>query len=85
MSRGRRGRLLRLTGWLLTPFVAWAASFFGAWAGAALGRFTESAAVGLVWLVGGGAVAGAAALIGWSWLIRRSARGESTQSSGEDA
>ena len=64
-------RIIRLIGWLLTPFAAWAVSFLGGWLGARLGSGIASPGWALVWLVAGagfGAFLGAAA---WIWGLRR--------------
>lgn len=65
--------VLRLVGWLLTPFVAWAASLSGgtlvAWATADV-RPTVA-----FWLtVAGGALAALLGLLGWLRLLRHSPR-----------
>ncbi len=64
--------LFRVFGWLLTPFLAWAASFFGAVAGALLALRLEDPVEGLALTALFGALAGFAALIGWLEYIRRS-------------
>ncbi|HXE56989.1 MAG TPA: hypothetical protein VNK43_03240 [Gemmatimonadales bacterium] len=64
--------LLRALGWLLTPFVAWAASFFGAVGGAELSGRIDNPIQGLVITAVGGAVAGFAALVVWLRFLRRS-------------
>ena len=56
--------LLRIVGWLLTPFVAWAASFLGAIVGTLAAR-AVSPGVGLTLTVLFGAVAGFTAL----WVV----------------
>lgn len=61
----RLGRLLlRIVGWLLTPFVAWAASFLGATLGA-LGARALAPKAGLLLTVAMGAIAGFATL----WIV----------------
>ncbi|MDQ3208562.1 MAG: hypothetical protein M3Q37_08125, partial [Gemmatimonadota bacterium] len=64
--------LFRIFGWLLTPFLAWAASFFGAVAGALLALRLEDPVRGLVITAICGGVAGFACLIGWLRFLRRS-------------
>jgi hypothetical protein len=64
--------LFRIFGWLLTPFLAWAASFFGAVAGALLAMRLEDPVEGLAVTALFGAFAGFAALIGWLEYLRRS-------------
>ena len=64
MTRTEFLRRARLTGWLLTPVVVWAASFFGGWLGAALGR-------SIGYLIAGGISVGTVGLVGWFLLIRR--------------
>lgn len=65
--------VLRLFGWLLTLFVAWAASLSGgtlvAWATA---DTRPTVAFGLT--VAGGALAALLGLLGWVRLLRRSPR-----------
>ncbi len=65
--------VLRFFGWLLTPFVAWAASFLGATAGAVVGRGLP-ATTGLIVAVVLGGAAALLALIVWLRLLRRSPR-----------
>lgn len=65
--------VLRLLGWLLTPFVAWAASLSGgtlvAWATA------DARPTIAFWLtVAGGALTALLGLLGWVQLLRRSPR-----------
>jgi hypothetical protein len=64
--------LFRIFGWLLTPFLAWAASFFGAVAGALLAMRMEDPVDGLAVTALLGALAGFATLIGWLEYLRRS-------------
>ena len=71
MSSEPSERLLRLAGWLLTPFVVWAVSFFGGWLGAIIGERTGSFAGGMGWLVAGAVLGGVLALVGWVWLMRQ--------------
>jgi hypothetical protein len=65
--------VLRFFGWLLTPFVAWAASFLGATAGAVMGRGLP-ATTGVIVSVALGGGAALVALIVWLRLLRRSPR-----------
>jgi hypothetical protein len=64
--------LFRIFGWLLTPFLAWAASFFGAVAGALLAMRLEDPVKGLALTALFGALTGFAALIAWLGYLRRS-------------
>ena len=64
--------LFRIFGWLLTPFLAWAASFFGAVIGALLAMRLDNPVRGLVLTAICGGIAGFAALIGWLHFLRRS-------------
>ena len=64
-------QIIRLFGWLLTPFAAWAVSFLGGWLGALLGSNIASPGWAFVLLLAGaglGAFIGAAA---WIWGLRR--------------
>ncbi|MFL5449720.1 MAG: hypothetical protein ACJ8AP_03410 [Gemmatimonadales bacterium] len=62
----------RIFGWLLTPFLAWAASFFGAVAGALLAMNLDDPVRGLAVTAVCGGLAGFAALIAWLHYLRRS-------------
>ncbi len=64
--------LFRIFGWLLTPFLAWAASFFGAVGGALVAMRMEDPVEGLAVTALCGALTGFAALIGWLEYLRRS-------------
>ena len=64
--------LFRIFGWLLTPFLAWAASFFGAVGGALIAMRMEDPVEGLAVTALCGALAGFAALIAWLRYLRRS-------------
>jgi hypothetical protein len=64
--------LFRIFGWLLTPFLAWAASFFGAVAGALLAMKVDDPVRGLAITAVCGGIAGFACLIGWLHYLRRS-------------
>jgi hypothetical protein len=64
--------LFRIFGWLLTPFLAWAASFFGAVGGALLAMKLDDPVRGLAVTAVCGGLAGFAALIGWLHYLRRS-------------
>ena len=64
--------LFRIFGWLLTPFLAWAASFFGAVAGALIAMRIEDPFRGLAVTALCGALTGFAALIAWLGYLRRS-------------
>jgi hypothetical protein len=62
--------LFRIFGWLLTPFLAWAASFFGAVAGALLAMDDPVRGLAITAVCGG--IAGFACLIAWLHYLRRS-------------
>jgi hypothetical protein len=62
----------RIFGWLLTPFLAWAASFFGAVGGALIAMRLANPIKGLAVTALCGAVAGFAALIAWLGYLRQS-------------
>lgn len=64
--------LLRIFGWLLTPFLAWAASFFGAVAGALIALRIREPRTGLVVTALAGAVVGLLAIVLWLRVLRRS-------------
>lgn len=62
--------VFRIFGWLLTPFLAWAASFFGAVGGALLTMRVEDPVKGLAVTAFCGALTGFAALIAWLRYLR---------------
>ena len=64
--------LFRIFGWLLTPFLAWAASFFGAVGGALIAMRIADPVDGLAVTALCGAIAGFAVLILWLRYLRRS-------------
>jgi hypothetical protein len=64
--------LFRIFGWLLTPFMAWAASFFGAVAGALIAMRIADPVDGLAVTALCGAISGFAVLILWLRYLRRS-------------
>jgi hypothetical protein len=64
--------LFRIFGWLLTPFLAWAASFFGAVGGALVAMRMEDPVEGLAVTALLGGFTGFAALIAWLAFLRRS-------------
>lgn len=64
--------LFRIFGWLLTPFLAWAASFFGAVGGALVAIRMEDPVEGLAVTALCGGLTGFAGLIGWLTYLRRS-------------
>jgi hypothetical protein len=64
--------LFRIFGWLLTPFLAWAASFFGAVGGALLAMRVADPFEGLAITALCGALTGFAALLGWLEYLRKS-------------
>ena len=63
---------LRAFGWLLTPFMAWAASFFGCVAGEVIATRLADPKQGLILSAGIGALAGFVTLILWLRLLRSS-------------
>ena len=62
----------RVFGWLLTPFLAWAASFFGAVGGALIAMRIEDPVDGLAVTALCGAITGFAAIIAWLGYLRQS-------------
>jgi hypothetical protein len=66
--------LARLVGWLLTPFIAWAASFIGAIFGASIAKGVDSPGTGLVITLVCGAIAGLGTLGVVIHYLRRSPR-----------
>jgi hypothetical protein len=64
--------LFRIFGWLLTPFLAWAASFFGAVGGALIAMRIKDPIRGLAVTALFGALTGFAVLIAWLGYLRRS-------------
>jgi hypothetical protein len=64
--------LFRIFGWLLTPFLAWAASFFGAVGGALIAMRIEDPVDGLAVTALCGAVTGFAGIILWLHYLRQS-------------
>jgi hypothetical protein len=64
--------LFRIFGWLLTPFLAWAASFFGAVGGALIAMRIKDPIRGLAVTALCGALTGFAVLIAWLGYLRRS-------------
>jgi hypothetical protein len=64
-------RIVTVLGWLLTPFVVWAASFCGAWLGALFARRVPGPFGGIEWLVLGAVVGGVTALFLWVHRLRR--------------
>jgi hypothetical protein len=62
--------VFRIFGWLLTPFLAWAASFFGAVAGALLAMRVDDPIDGLAVTAICGATTGFAAIILWLRYLR---------------
>jgi hypothetical protein len=65
---------VRLVGWLLTPFIAWAASFLGAVVGAAIASGVNSPTTGLIITLICGAIAGLGTLGVVIHYLRRSPR-----------
>ena len=64
--------LIRLLGWLLTPFVAWAASFLGGMAGAFIASGIPSPSTGLLVTLGTGAATGFGTLAVMIHFLRKS-------------
>jgi hypothetical protein len=64
--------LFRVFGWLLTPFLAWAASFFGAVGGALIAMRVADPVDGLAVTALCGAATGFATIILWLQYLRRS-------------
>jgi hypothetical protein len=64
--------VFRIFGWLLTPFLAWAASFFGAVVGALIAMRIEDPVDGLAVTALCGAVTGFTAIIAWLHYLRQS-------------
>ena len=64
--------VFRIFGWLLTPFLAWAASFFGAVGGALVAMRIEDPVDGLAVMALCGAITGFAAIILWLHYLRQS-------------
>jgi hypothetical protein len=64
--------VFRVFGWLLTPFLAWAASFFGAVAGALLAMRIQDPVDGLIVTAVCGAATGFAAILVWLRYLRQS-------------
>jgi hypothetical protein len=61
----------RVFGWLLTPFLAWAASFFGAVAGALIAMRIDDPVNGLAVTALCGAITGFAAILAWLHYLRQ--------------
>jgi hypothetical protein len=78
------GWILRFFGWLLTPFVAWAASFLGATVGAGVGRLVADSKTGVILALVFGAAAAVASLLLWLRLLRRSPKLQHTLQVTED-
>ncbi|HET8649106.1 MAG TPA: hypothetical protein VFL95_03630 [Gemmatimonadales bacterium] len=64
--------LFRVFGWLLTPFLAWAASFFGCVAGAMIAARVADPLHGLLIEAASGGIVGFAVIVLWLRLLRRS-------------
>ena len=64
--------VLRVSGWLLTPLVAWAASHFGGGIGATIASGIEDPRIGLGLTVVAAALSGLLALQLWIRLLRYS-------------
>jgi hypothetical protein len=63
--------VFRAFGWLLTPFLAWAASFFGAVGGALIAMRIEDPVRGLAVTALCGAITGFAAILAWLHYLRQ--------------
>jgi hypothetical protein len=63
--------VFRAFGWLLTPFLAWAASFFGAVGGALIAMRVEDPVRGLAVTALCGAITGFAAILAWLHYLRQ--------------
>lgn len=70
--------MLRVFGWLLTPFIAWAASFFGCVAGEVIATRMANPLQGLLLSAVLGAASGLAGIIGWLRILRHSPRLQET-------
>lgn len=64
--------VFRVFGWLLTPFLAWAASFFGAVGGALIAMRIQDPVDGLAVTALCGAITGFAATLAWLHYLRQS-------------
>ena len=64
--------IFRAFGWLLTPFMAWAASFFGGVAGMMLATRIRDPFTGILVAVVCSGIAGFAGLLLWLRLLRKS-------------
>jgi predicted membrane-bound spermidine synthase len=64
--------LLRIFGWLLTPFLALAASFFGALGGTLVAMRVRDPRTGLVISAAMGAIAAFVAIVIWLRVLRQS-------------
>lgn len=63
--------VFRIFGWLLTPFLAWAASFFGAVGGALIAMRIEDPVRGLAVTALCGAITGFAGILAWLHYLRQ--------------
>lgn len=63
--------VFRVFGWLLTPFLAWAASFFGAVGGALIAMRIDDPVGGLAVTALCGAVTGFAVILVWLHYLRQ--------------
>src|SRR5580765_3033612 len=63
--------VFRVFGWLLTPFLGWAASFFGAVGGALIAMLMEDPVDELAVTAICGAITGFAAIIAWLHYLRQ--------------
>ncbi len=68
------GILARVIGWLLAPFVAWAASFYGAWLVLSLGGRPTHPWRSLALALAIALLTGVGILLVWMHLLRRSPR-----------
>jgi len=63
--------LLVVSGWLLTPVLAWGASFVGLWLGASLALHFTKPVTMLAIAALGAALCGLGSLAVWVWFMRR--------------
>jgi hypothetical protein len=63
--------IFRVFGWLLTPFLAWAASFFGAVGGALIAMRIGDPVRGLAVTALCGAITGFAGILAWLHYLRQ--------------
>jgi len=76
--------VFRIFGWLLTPFLAWAASFFGAVGGALIAMRVDDPVDGLAVTAVCGAATGFAAIILWLHYLRQNPEAREVRAVTED-